>query len=490
MVALLVIPLLAAAAAAALRERPRARDAVMILAGLAQVAAVAAMVPGILDGRTATLTITPFLPEAPIALRADSLGVLLVLTASPLWLLTSLYSIGYLRGSAVSPTRFHVLAAVTISATAGVAFSANLVTLYLFYEAMTIATYPLVTATGTAEAAASGRRYLAFQLGTGIAFFLPAVVLTYAQTGSFALTPGGLFGAEPTGFLPILTYLLFLFGIAKAAIIPAHGWLPAAMVAPVPVSALLHAVAVVNVGVFALFRVMLEVFGPDAIGALGLGHITLIVTSVTILVASLIALRLGNLKEILAYSTIGQLSYMVLGIALLNDAGVTGGMLHLLGHAVAKITLFFAVGAIAVGTGATTAKGLLGLGQRQPLLLGLFAVGAASIIGLPPTIGFVTKYFLFIGAAQARQWLVLAVLAASTMLATTYYVRLVRAALSPALSPMKQRGGGAAAPPPSPRSGSPVPWQMLVPTVVTAVLTVLLGIIPGPILTLVRAAIP
>ncbi len=482
----LLIPLIGAAAVALLRDRPRVRDSAAILAGVAQITAILVMVPDILDGHRETFSIAPFLPDAPIALRGDPLGMLLLLTASPLWLLTTIYSIGYLRGWTASLSRFHVLVAITISATAGVAFSANLITLYLFYEAMTIATYPLVTFTGTQEGAAGGRRYLSYQLGTGIALFLPAVVLTYTQTGSFALTPGGIFGAEPTGWLPILTYVLFLFGIAKAAILPAHAWLPAAMVAPVPVSALLHSVAVVNVGVFALFRVMLDVFGQDAIASLGLGRLTLIATSVTILVASLVALRLGNLKEILAYSTIGQLSYMVLGMALLNEAGATGGALHLVGHSVSKITLFFAVGAIAMGTGATRLNELRGLGQRMPVLLGVFAIGAASIVGLPPTVGFLTKYFLFIGVVEAHEWLVLVVLSASTVLSATYYLRVVRTSLSP----MPHVDGGPSGPSSAPLSGRPVPREMLVPVVITAALTVLLGVVPGPVLTLVHTVVP
>ncbi|HWC14506.1 MAG TPA: proton-conducting transporter membrane subunit [Actinomycetota bacterium] len=478
-----LIPLLGAAVVAVLRDRPRARDWAATVAGLIQIIAVATLLPDILDGGRPTLTLAPFLPDAPIALRGDPLGMLLLSTASSLWLLTTIYSIGYLRSSTQSATHFHVLVAITIAATAGVGLSANLVTLYLFYEAMTIATYPLVTFTGTAEAAAGGRRYLAYQLGTGIALFLPAVVLTYTQTGSFAFTSGGVFGAEPTGWLPVLTYLLFLFGIAKAAIVPAHAWLPAAMVAPVPVSALLHSVAVVNVGVFALFRVLLDVFGQDAIASLGLGRLTLIATSVTILVASLVALRVGNLKEILAYSTIGQLSYMVLGMALLSEAGATGAALHLVGHSVSKITLFFAVGAIAVGTGATRRDQLRGLGQRMPILVGVFAIGAASIVGLPPTIGFVTKYFLFIGVVEAREWFVLVVLAVSTVLSATYYLRVVRASLSPLA--LAAPGDGATL-----QAGRPVPTEMLVPVVVTAALTVALGIVPGPLLTLVRSAVP
>lgn len=442
-----------------------------------------ALLPEVLDGRGTSLNILEFLPDAPIAFRADALGVILILIASPLWLLTTAYSIGYLGRSHPSLTRFHVLVAITITSTAGVAFSSNLLTLYLFYEAMTIATYPLVTFTGTDEASAGGRRYLAYQLGTGVALFLPAVVLTYTQTGSFTFTPGGLFGAEPTGLLPVFTYVLFLFGIAKAALVPVHAWLPAAMVAPVPVSALLHSVAVVNVGVFTLFRVLLEVFGEQAIASLGLGRLTLIATCITILVASLIALRVGKLKEILAYSTIGQLSYMVLGIALLNEAAATGAVLHLVGHSFSKITLFFAVGAVAIGIGATRIDELRGLAQRMPILLGVLAVGAASIVGLPPTVGFVTKYFLFIGAVEAKQWLVLVVLATSTVLSATYYLRMIRTSLSP------RSEAGSAPPVTAAASGRPVPRAVLVPVIVTATLTLLLGIVPGPLLTLVRAAV-
>ncbi|MBA2312733.1 MAG: monovalent cation/H+ antiporter subunit D family protein [Actinobacteria bacterium] len=482
----ILIPLLGAAAVTLLRKQPQVRDWAAIAAGVCQIVAVSALLPEVLGGRGASFELVEFLPDAPIAFRADALGMVLILTASVLWALTTVYSIGYLDHSHLSLTRFHVLVGITMAATAGVAFSSNLLTLYLFYEAMTIATYPLVTFTGTEAASAGGRRYLAYQLGTGVALFLPAIVLTYTQTGSFTFTPGGLFGEDLTGFLPIFTYLLFLFGVAKAALVPVHAWLPAAMVAPVPVSALLHSVAVVNVGVFTLFRVLVEVFGAEAIASLGLGRLTLIATSITILVASLIALRVRNLKEILAYSTIGQLSYMVLGIALLNEAGITGAILHLVGHSVSKITLFFAVGAIAVGTGATRLNELRGLGQRMPLLLGAFTVGAASIVGLPPTIGFVTKYFLFLGAAGAHHWIVLVVLAASTLLSATYYLRVIRTSLSP----MPHVEYGPSGPTSPPLSGRPVPREMIVALVTTAVLTILLGVVPGPVLTLVRAALP
>ena len=236
---------------------------------------------------------------------------------------------------------------------------------------------------------------------------------------------------------------------------------------------------------FTLFRVLLEVFGEQAIASLGLGRLTLIATCITILVASLIALRVGKLKEILAYSTIGQLSYMVLGIALLNEAAATGAVLHLVGHSFSKITLFFAVGAVAIGIGATRIDELRGLAQRMPILLGVLAVGAASIVGLPPTVGFVTKYFLFIGAVEAKQWLVLVVLATSTVLSATYYLRLIRTSLSP----LPQAEAGWSPPYAATASGGPVPRGVLVPVIATATLTLLLGIVPGPLLTLVRAAV-
>ncbi|MFN2390127.1 MAG: proton-conducting transporter membrane subunit [Actinomycetota bacterium] len=472
----LLIPLAGAALVVALREHPRARDAAAVAAAVTTAVVVALMIPGAMDGERPEVTLAPFLPDAPILLRVDPLGLLLLLTATLLWPLTAIYAGAYFPTDAATRGRFHAFVALTLASTAGVAFAGNLVTLYLFYEMMTFATYPLVVLSRGEEAMAGGRRYLTYQLGTGIALFLPAVILTYVETGSFEFTPGGLFGPGDTGILPVAIFVLFLFGIAKAALVPVHLWLPAAMAAPVPVSALLHAVAVVNVGVFALFRVLLEVFGPASVVALRLDLVTIIVASTTVLVASLIALQLDKLKPILAYSTIGQLSYMLLGVALVNDAGMTGGMFHLVGHSVSKITLFFAVGAIAATTGATSWRELTGLAQRMPHLVIILGIGAASIVGLPPTAGFVTKYLLFVGAVEARAWLPVVVLAASTVLAATYYLRLVRTPLT--------AGDGAGG------SSRPIPPAMLIPMGITAAVTVLLGIVPGPLLTLVRAAVP
>ncbi|MGI8822446.1 MAG: proton-conducting transporter membrane subunit [Acidimicrobiia bacterium] len=485
----LLVPVLGAAGVVLLRHRTPARELCGVVAGITQLGLVATMVPAVGDGGTVSFTLSTFLPEAPIALRADALGVVLAGTAAALWVLTTVYAMGYL-GTAPDPalTRFHAFFCLTMAATIGVAFSANLLTMYLFYEALTVITYPLVTHTGTPEAARGGRRYLAYQLGCGIAFLLPAIVLTYIEAGTFDFVRGGILDADAGGTLLVIVYGLYLLGIAKAALMPVHSWLPAAMVAPVPVSALLHAVAVVNVGVFCVLRVVLDVFGTDLVAELGLGVLTLVVASVTIVVASWHARRLDNLKGILAYSTIGQLSYMILGMALLSPGGRTGAVLHLVGHSFSKITLFFAVGSVYLASHRTLASELRGIGRQLPWTMGALAVGALSIIGLPPTIGFIAKYFLFVGAVEAGQWAVLVVLAVSTLLSAGYYLRVLRSALFDA--PLAVSAGG-----PGDTTGllrSPFvtePGALVVgPMLVTATVTLLLGVAPGLLLDLIRVS--
>lgn len=485
----LLVPVLGAAGVVLLRHRPPARELCGVVAGIAQLGLVATMVPAVRDGGTISFTLSTFLPEVSIALRADALGVVLAGSAAALWVLTTLYAMGYF-GTAPEPalTRFHACLCLTMAATIGVAFSANLITLFLFYEVLTVITYPLVTHTGTPEAIRGGRRYLAYQLGAAIAFLLPAIVLTYIEAGTFDFVPGGIFGPDASGALLVIVYVLYLLGIAKAALMPVHSWLPAAMVAPVPVSALLHAVAVVNVGVFCVMRVVLDVYGFDLMGELDLGVLTLVVTSATILVASLYALRLDNLKGILAYSTIGQLSYMMLGMALLSPGGRTGAILHLVGHSFSKITLFFAVGSIYLATHRTLASELRGIGRQLPWTMAAFAIGALSIIGLPPTVGFVAKYFLFLGAVEAGQWAVLVVLSASTLLSAGYYLRILRSALFDAPLAVPAGGSGDTAPllraPVVTERGALVVGPMLA----TATVTLLVGVAPGLLLDLIRVS--
>jgi multicomponent Na+:H+ antiporter subunit D len=270
-----------------------------------------------------------------------------------------------------------------------VAFSANLLTLYLFYEMLSLATYPLVTHHQDREARASGRKYLTYILGTSIGLVLPAMLVCYHLTGTLEFSNQGfLAGACNKGLAGVLL-IFFIFGFAKAGIMPFHGWLPAAMVAPTPVSALLARGGRGQSGGFQYCPhsdrgIRNGISGP----ALNLGVLVCAIASVTIIVASLIALSQDNLKRMLAFSTIGQLSYIILGVGLLSPKGITGGMLHIAMHAFGKITLFFCAGAIFVATGKRNISEMVGIGRRMPWTMGAFFVGSLSIIGLPPTGGF------------------------------------------------------------------------------------------------------
>ncbi|MDQ7782518.1 MAG: monovalent cation/H+ antiporter subunit D family protein [Desulfomonilaceae bacterium] len=383
---------------------------------------VLSMLPTVLEGRVLVCTIAEVLPGVAIRLRVDALGMLFALVASSLWIITSAYSIGYMRGlKEHGQTRYFCFFALALSATIGAAFSANLFTLYLFYEMLSFATYPLVTHHQDAEARRSGRKYLLYIVGTSIGLVLPAMVVAYYLSGTLEFSGHGFLPASSSPILLGVLLFMFLFGFAKAAIMPLHAWLPAAMVAPTPVSALLHAVAVVKVGVFCILRVLTEVFGVELLASLNLGTAVAYVAAFTIIVASLIALTQDELKRLLAFSTIGQLSYIVLGVALLTPKGITGGMVHIAMHAFGKITLFFCAGAIFVATGKKYISQMAGIGKQMPLTMAAFFIGVLSVIGLPPTGGFVSKWYLVLGTLPADQWSMLIVILTSSLLNAAYF---------------------------------------------------------------------
>ena len=407
-------------------RQPNLRESWTILIALAKLTIVAALLPGVLHGGSYVFTIAEVLPGVPIELRVDALGMIFALVASCLWLFTSIYSIGYMRSlDEHAQTRYFASFAVAISATIGVAFAGNLLTMYLFYEVLSLSTYPLVTHEQNAEARASGRKYLTYILGTSIGLALPAMLMTYAAAGTLDFTVGGILAGKASPELLALLLVLFLFGFAKAGLMPFHGWLPAAMVAPTPVSSFLHGVAVVKAGVFAIFRVIFHILGPETLQAANLGVVITTIASVTLLTASLVALTQDSMKRRLAYSTIGQLSYMVLGAGMLSATGMLGGVLHLAMHAFGKITLFFCAGAIYVASKKKYISQMDGLGRRMPITYFAFLLGSLSIIGMPPLGGFISKWNLLVGAIEGDQLLLIVVLLTSSLLNAAYFLPVV-----------------------------------------------------------------
>ncbi|HRX54328.1 MAG TPA: monovalent cation/H+ antiporter subunit D family protein, partial [Verrucomicrobiales bacterium] len=425
--------LLAVPAILFFRREPNIREAVTLLAGMVKFTLVLALLPLVLGGKQAVCTLFPILPGVPLQFRVDGPGLLFALVASGLWIVTTLYSIGYMRGlKEHSQTRFYAFFAVSLSATLGVAFAANLLTLYLFYEMLSLATWPLVTHHQDKEARTGGRTYLTYLLGTSIGFALPALIFCYLRSpGSLDFSPTGFLAGKVSHVEAMVILLLFIFGFAKSGLMPFHSWLPGAMVAPTPVSALLHAVAVVKVGVFCAIRVVTGVFGTEFLKAENLGIVVSWIAAFTVILSSLIALSQDNLKRRLAFSTIGQLAYIVLGVSLLSPNAITGATLHIAAHAVGKITLFFCAGAIFVATGKKYLSQMEGLGRQMPLTFLAFLIGSLSVVGFPPTFGFLSKFYLVTGAYQAGQPALLTVYLVSTFLNASYLLPPVYRAFFP-----------------------------------------------------------
>jgi multicomponent Na+:H+ antiporter subunit D len=354
---------------------------------------------------------------------------LFALVASLLWPITTVYAVGYMRAHhEQNQTRFYTAFAVSIAATMCIALAGNMLTLFVFYEVLSVATYPLVTHAGTDKAKRAGRVYLGLLMGTSIGFLLLAMVWTWTLTGTLDFTPGGVFSDEVSGGVLGVLLLLYVFGTGKAALMPFHRWLPAAMVAPTPVSALLHAVAVVKAGVFTVLKVSVYIFGLDRIEQLVMAEWLVALAAVTIVLASTIALRQDNFKARLAYSTVSQLSYITMGALLGIASGAIGGGLHIAMHAFGKITLFFCAGAVLVTAHKSKISELNGIGRRMPWTMGAFAIGAVSMIGAPPFAGFISKWYLLSGALQTEQVIAVAALIISTLLNAAYFMPIVYAA--------------------------------------------------------------
>ena len=406
------------------------------------------------------------LPGLELKFKLEPLGMIFAGVAAILWPIASLYSIGYMRGNSENhQTRFYIFFAVAIAAVMGVAFAGNLITLFVFYEVLTLSTYPLVTHKGNEDALKAGRVYMGILLSTSVGLLLPAIIWTWHITGTTDFSAGGIIGDKLGGPLLTLLAFMFIYGIGKAAVMPIQRWLPAAMVAPTPVSALLHAVAVVKAGVFSVIKVVVYILGVDTLtGAPGIEWL-LYVAGFTIIVASAIALRQDNLKRRLAYSTISQLSYVVMGAMILAPISAVGAALHIVAHAFGKITLFFAAGSIYTAAHKTNVSQLNGIGHRMPWTMGAFTIGALSMIGVPPAVGFISKWYILMGAFEADQMLVIVIIAISTLLNAAYFIPIIYAAFFKEPNPNDEVHGEA-------------PWPIVIALSLTAAATLLLFLFP------------
>ncbi len=417
----ILVPALAVIGILATSHSPNLREGITLTASVILIYLVSSLYSIIKGGGTVILLSPDLFPGSALNFEIEPLGMIFSLVASYLWLVTTVYSIGYMRGHhEKNQTRFYACFAIAISSVMGIAYAGNLFTLFIFYEVLTLSTYPLVTHAGTEKAKHGGRVYLGILLTTSILFLLLAVIGTWYTAGTLDFKPGGVFDKSTSHVITGTLLVLFIFGIGKAAIMPFHRWLPAAMVAPTPVSALLHAVAVVKAGVFTVLKVCMYIFGLDLLKVLPTTDILLYLAAATVIIASLVAMRQDNLKARLAYSTISQLGYITIGALLATEAGILGGAMHIGMHAFGKITLFFCAGAIMVASHKTEISQMRGLGRQMPITMIAFFIGSLSIIGLPPAGGTWSKWYLIIGAVDSEKWLIMIVLMMSSLLNIAY----------------------------------------------------------------------
>jgi multicomponent Na+:H+ antiporter subunit D len=467
------LPLAGAAGIAVAGRWPNLRESITLVTATLLTAIVWSLLPAIFAGERPAAILAQPVAGLPLAFEVEPLGMLFAALASLLWIVNSVYSIGYMRANRERhQTRFYVCFAIALSAAMGIAFAGNLLTLFLFYEILTLSTYPLVVHKGDPDTVAQARIYLGILLATSIGLFLPAMIWIYSATGTLDFTPGGILAGYISGPAVGLLLALCVFGVGKAAVMPVHRWLPAAMVAPTPVSALLHAVAVVKAGVFTITKLVIYVFGVDYLFAEPSSGWLLYVAAFTVLAASVVALRQTNLKRLLAYSTIGQLSYVVLAAAVLQPLSEVGASIHIVAHAFGKITLFFAAGAIYTAAKKTEIGQLRGIGRRMPWTMAAFTIGALSMVGVPPTAGFVSKWFILAGAFQSDNLVAIFTIVLSTALNAAYFLPIVFRAWFRAedVPPAKEHGEA--------------PWPMVVALTSTAFLTLAFFVANQPVIDL------
>lgn len=459
-------------------KRKNFREGAIIIAGLLLLAINNRIYSDLVSGATPQSGEFALLAKYSLKLSAEPMGVIFGLLASFLWVVTTVYSIGYMRGHhEINQTRFYTCFALALAAVMGAAYADNLLTLFVAYEVITISTFPLVTHAGGEPARKAGRIYLGILMCTSIGFLLPAIIWTAVSAGTLNFVPGGVLKEADLSALSLsLLMALFVFGIAKAGLMPFHRWLPAAMVAPTPVSALLHAVAVVKTGVFSILKIVTYTFGIDVVTVSGAAQWLLPVAGFTVIAASVVAFTKDNLKARLAYSTISQLAYIVLAALLATVMSVSGGVLHIVMHAFGKITLFFCAGAVLVALHKSEISKLDGIGKRMPITMGAFFIGALSIIGLPPAGGIWSKLLIAGGSLDTGTIIWVMVLMLSTILNIAYLLPIPLRAFfkpDPDLAPGEKA------------TMQEAPFACLWAIVLTTITCVVLFLYPAPLMELI-----
>jgi multicomponent Na+:H+ antiporter subunit D len=449
-------------------ERVRMRTALNLTGAILKAVLVIVMMVEVSLEHTPEFRV-PVLSGIDLVLRADALAMFFVSLSAFLWLLTTIYAIAYLEGSP-HRSRFFGFFSICVSTTVGIALAGNLFTFVVFYEMLTLSTYPLVVHRGTQEALRAGRVYLRYTLGGG-AMLLLATVWLYALAGSVDFAGGGLVAAladdHRVSLVAIFVLLIAGLGV-KAALVPLHGWLPVAMVAPAPVSALLHAVAVVKAGAFGIVRVLYDVYGIRFSEDLGVATPLAVLASLTIVYGSVQALRQTDLKRRLAFSTVSQVSYITLGVAIAGPSSTIGGVVHLVHQGLMKITLFFCAGNLAETLHVHRISDLDGVARRMPWTMTAFTVAAFGMMGVPPLAGFITKWYLGLGSLEAGQPWVIGVLALSTCLNAAYFLPIIfRAWFKEPVAAWRDE---------HPSGRLETHWGLLFPPVVTATVALIVGV--------------
>lgn len=407
-------------------KKKNLRDLINTFASVLTFIFNALIVKELTSGNKLDLKLLRLAKNVDLYFMCDPFGAVFASLSSFLWIFVSIYSIGYMRAlKEHNETRFYFAFAVAIGSAQGVAYSGNLLTMYMFYEMLTFATYPLVSHHETEEAIRAGRKYLAYLL-TGATFVLFGVVMTHILHGKTDFVPGGFFSPTVNSILFVLIFLCFFLGFGtKAAIMPLHEWLPSAMVAPAPVSALLHAVAVVKAGVFCVVRTILFIFGPDMLKMEGLWMLSALIVTFTIILANILAIYEDNLKRRLAFSTVNNLSIIILGALIFTPTSIKGAILHMVYHGFMKITLFMCAGAIYVGTKREMVNELDGIGKIMPSTMISFTICALGLIGIPPVCGFLSKWYLCLGAIEKKSIIFLVVFLLSALLDAIYFAPII-----------------------------------------------------------------